>query len=71
MGAFKKYLASDIIEADDIPGYKIERPKVCQGCINKKTSLTSIYGDTSELCGVYNVGVNPYGTCQKWKERRG
>jgi len=68
MGAFKKYLASDIIEADDIPGYTIAEPEICQSCINFDTRQR--YGD-AEFCGIFNVDVHPYGSCPKWRERRG
>ena len=66
MGAFKKYLASDIIEADDIPGYKITQLMICQSCINFNTRKR--YGD-AEFCGIYNVNVHPHGTCDKWRKR--
>ena len=65
MGAFKKYLGSEIIEAEDIPGYTIIEPRICQSCINSKRM--------AEICTAYKVDVevHPYGTCPKWRERRG
>lgn len=67
MGAFKKYLASDIIEACDIPGYHvITEPHICQSCISFDNRNNSEY-----YCNTYDVEVHPYGSCPKWRERRG